>query len=246
LSWASKVCQLIKIDVCPAGIEAEPQVPYIHAPELMEPASRQPFSGGADKHAKFLVIIQMGKHPNFVRRLSCSSIKPAGSRQYSYASGEPRTGMGQEELCDIMAEYFKSLKQLEGRLIAERVHQGQQSGCPKILVLDREPTHRTQALTDLCHRHNVKVMLLPPRSPDLSPLDSSFFGVVKRRVREASCGLGASAKFDMLEAALRDTAAEQYICHYPQKLMACIEAKGGYCVRLYERLKKVVNEVMAS
>eukprot|EP00195_Chlamydomonas_chlamydogama_P017852 CAMPEP_0202896246 /NCGR_PEP_ID=MMETSP1392-20130828/5275_1 /ASSEMBLY_ACC=CAM_ASM_000868 /TAXON_ID=225041 /ORGANISM="Chlamydomonas chlamydogama, Strain SAG 11-48b" /LENGTH=105 /DNA_ID=CAMNT_0049581517 /DNA_START=71 /DNA_END=388 /DNA_ORIENTATION=- len=49
----------------------------------------------------------------------------------------------------------------------------------KLLVLDNNSPHRAAMAKQFCKAEGIKLVYLPPYSPDLSPLDCNLFGVVK-------------------------------------------------------------------
>lgn len=93
---------------------------------------------------------------------TCASLKPA-KQYYTKASkgNKIATSMTQAEYMDFAAEVLELLKE---------------KGCKVIWVHDRDRAHLGEAATQQIQDQGHKVMVLPPRSPDLDPLDYAVFG----------------------------------------------------------------------
>lgn len=51
-----------------------------------------------------------------------------------------------------------------------------------VLILDNASWHKKDAMFDICEEYGVKIIFLPPYSPDLNPIEK-FWANVKRRLR---------------------------------------------------------------
>lgn len=83
-------------------------------------------------------------------------------------------------------------------------------------------------------------MLLPPRSPDLDPLDYGVFGAAKRRLREervrGKVGFDEACKHFMEDLQALD--ATRIIEQLPLRLQACIESRGAHIEQKLAELKR--------
>jgi hypothetical protein len=166
---------------------------------------------------KAAVFLQLGVSTNYVHTVSTSDVPalPKG-RSYQKKDGKAHTSLCGRELCDIVKAYKKW--RAKQRLPATFT-----------LVLDRDPSHVSKEFREYCDKHGVKIQLLPPRSHDLSPPDSHFFGQVKNKhARWASAHSNADwdKKCLELQRLLQCTSAEPHIRDYELKLKACKKAKG--------------------
>jgi transposase len=58
---------------------------------------------------------------------------------------------------------------VELRVIPRMVEQGL-----NILVMDNAAIHKNRRLVEICATHDIKLKYLPPYSPDLNPIESTF------------------------------------------------------------------------
>jgi hypothetical protein len=201
--------------------------------ELMDPAESQPYSEGESqkpKHCQLATIAQMGKPRNFVGWVTGPKEIEA-VREYLRPSGTPHTGLCAECFADMLEHYCTWCKQDGGKL-------------PKYLILDRHPSHIADSVHKAAERLGLTLKPLPPRSPDLQPLDTHFFAQVKKSVRaeverrlQSGSTCTAAEQFRLFEQKLRETNPANHIRHYRLRLQACKEAKGKHFERQYKALK---------
>lgn len=172
--------------------------------------------GGHQREYKATTFLQQ-RQTNFAQPVSSSKVPSIPvKRQYLKADGTPYKSLSAVELCDILKAY-----------IGFRRKQGLSKEW--ILVLDRDPTHKSKVFLEFCRQEGVKVMLLPARSHDLSPLDSHFFGVAKGRYYRDVQSRGITdwdTKAQRLQQGLKETKADPHINDYELRLQACLKAKG--------------------
>jgi len=53
-----------------------------------------------------------------------------------------------------------------------------------VLVMDNASFHRTERIKQLCHKAGVKLVYLPPYSPDLNPIEE-FFAELKAFIKKS-------------------------------------------------------------
>ncbi len=92
-----------------------------------------------------------------------------------------------------------------------------------IIVHDRDPTHLSSQVVQLVV---VKVMVLPPRSPDLNPLDYAVISNNKRRLERNRPGDWDSRRTAMVEH-IQKTNPYAHAVGYAKILESVIAAKEG-------------------
>jgi hypothetical protein len=98
------------------------------------------------------------------------------------------------------------------------------------IVHDRSRIHQGKVVAAWCAARHIEIALLPPRSPDLDPLDYGMFGTCKTKLcRYASANkLTWNARcirfLEMVRAYSMDAAIQQM----PRRLSACIQAGGKH------------------
>ena len=133
--------------------------------------------------------------------------------------GQPMTGMGAEEACDMLDKYLKWRTKQCKRGQARRF----------LLVLDNDPTHKSEEFQAHCAAQQVDLCLLPPRSHDLSPPDSHFFAVAKNAWRSQMSGkhqLTWPDRKKLFIKALLKTNVNPHVVDYELRLEACKMAGG--------------------
>jgi len=146
----------------------------------------------------------------------------SGKRYFHRAGpkkGQPMTGMGAEEACDMLDRYLKWRTKHCKRGQARRF----------LLVLDNDPTHKSEEFKAHCAAQGVDLCLLPPRSHDLSPPDSHFFAVAKNAWRQEMSGkhhLTWPDRKKLFRKQLLNTNVNPHVVGYGQRLEAC-KAAGG-------------------
>lgn len=129
------------------------------------------------------------------------------------------------------AEYLRILKKIDKEVRAEsRTRRGTLN-----LVHDRASIHTSHVFKDGAEELNWKPILLPTKGCDISPLDTSFFGVAKRKwQREYKFNTAGSrrTRWEALCTAfiqcLEDTCPDEHITSIPGRIAKCIACKGGH------------------
>ncbi len=101
---------------------------------------------------------------------------------------------------------------------------------PINLLHDRDAAHTAKAFTAFATTYNVNAVLLPPRSPDLNPLDYGVFGPVQKKLDKAieEGRMTWDQQCSFLEDALKAAKVDAAIKQLPRRIARCIEAKGGH------------------
>jgi hypothetical protein len=217
----------------------------MHVSGLSKVPPRLPFTKKPSNHCTWLVIVQAGVLPNFVSRLSFSTIGPINRDKYVNKKGKPSAGLTNKEMVDVMQRYVQVRMAPHSGTVSQRLRQPDP---PRMLLLDRDSPHKTKELAQLLAPYGIPVKLLPPRSHDLMPLDSHFFGEVKNKLAEESIArhLTAEERFDYCEKLLKETEADAHIRDYHLKLLACCQAKGGRFDKELEALRATARRAQTA
>jgi hypothetical protein len=114
-----------------------------------------------------------------------------------------------------------------------------------MLVHDRFKVHMIKKTRHECEKLSLRLQPLPPRSPDLQPLDYAVFGNAKRRL-EKMLRAGHvedkdwAARVKTFKELVRGTDVKPAIQQFRKRLEACIESGGNH---IEQTLKGVCREV---
>jgi hypothetical protein len=141
-------------------------------------------------------------------------------KQYSKQHGEPYKKMGAEEYADFMQAAWRHFMADTG--FRRRSHEAW-------VLHDRDPAHKSSTVKSLLKQLHLPAELLPPRSPDLMPLDYGIFGNCKRQARQQSPPQPdwASTAIDFRKR-VENAPFEKTIKQFPFRLKACIAAGGQH------------------
>lgn len=134
--------------------------------------------------------------------------------------------LGMEEYKDRVQEALAKLTTLDGPAAGTR-------DCNLVLLHDRDLAHTGSVFTDYAEQRGLKVVLLPPSCPDLTPMDATFFGSVSRRwaLQTYEKGLGWPGKAQHFKKLLEEEVPEDHIKHWQAAVHACIQERGGHVER---------------
>jgi hypothetical protein len=101
---------------------------------------------------------------------------------------------------------------------------------PINLLHDRDPAHSDKGFLRFAASYNIKPVLLPPRSPDLDPLDYGVFGPAQRALdREVELRpMDFEQQVSFFVGRLLATDTDAGIKALPGRIQRCIAAKGGH------------------
>ena len=96
------------------------------------------------------------------------------------------------------------------------------------LVLDNNSAHTAKLTRKFCVRAGIKLVFLPPHSPDLSPLDCNLFGVARNKFNIMFPGATQpwATRAKSFVSILRDSNAEPHVKGWPAKLQQVVRARG--------------------
>lgn len=142
------------------------------------------------------------------------------AKQYQYPNGKPYASMGAEEYCyflDSAMEHFK--KQLHFRS-----RKGQ-----ALLVHDKSTVHTSKVVQQHLDSRHLEVMVMPPRSPDMQPLDYGIFSTCKTKLAKH---LGRTQAWTPRVLELKDLIVNADIAPPIRgivgRLEACVSSGGGH------------------
>jgi transposase len=100
-----------------------------------------------------------------------------------------------------------------GEIFADFIHEllhhcGKWPEPKSVLIMDNASFHRTDEVKHLCADAGVKLIFLPPYSPDLNPIEE-FFAQLKARVRRKVRTRDAGVDFaEFLEACVNEVGSD--------------------------------------
>ena len=198
----------------------------------MSPPQRT-FSGraGSRRSLKLLVAVRIG-YPTVVIVLTGSSYAGCPALPtYTTTKGKAYKKLSSMEYIDALT------KMLTQRPVVRRPR-GWTPPTPG-LVHDRDTVHRSKDVAAFLAGRQVTVHLLPPRSPDLGPLDYAVFANVKQEMRrqmEGAAHLSWDAACAWLIQRLRNLDASAMIAQLRKRLHACVAAQGAHFEHMPQRM----------
>jgi hypothetical protein len=155
--------------------------------------------------------------------------RPA-QQPYIDSKGKELVKMGGEEYRDFLKAAYEHFKQKR----RSRARSGD-----LIIVHDRATPHGSHAVKEWLEQLGKRASTLPPRSPDLMPLDYGIFGTVKQALaRSTPLHAEWSQEVSNFKELLDEAPVEQTIGQFKLRLRAVIEAKGGHIDRALRQLKR--------
>lgn len=131
-------------------------------------------------------------------------------------------------------EYLKFLERLDEEVVIKcrTRHRAQKQ---KVIVHDRASFHKSNAFQGNARKLGWEPILLPPKGCDISPLDTSYFGVAKQKwlmdYRWKSGGVRQPPWKDLCEGfieCLLTTSPDEHIKSVPGRIARCIKFRGEH------------------
>lgn len=174
------------------------------------------------KRLKLLVGLRLGRAPAVVH---LTGSKYAGCPDVpAYATG------GGDDSRDMTArEYIAAIEAVLQQLgfnVARKSPRGR-----PVLCHDRCPAHKSHLVTEYLKSIRVHNLMLPPRSPDLDPLDYGVFGPAKLKMLKARVG---AAHLSWDEACawfvqhLKQLNTDNTVLDFERRLKACKMVAGDH------------------
>ena len=174
-------------------------------------------SGNGDHKVKVdaMVFVRLG-YQNTVIPLATSQMNDGRAAWYEDSSHKKHYGLTTEELVTV----------LETVVIPRHMHA---AGRTCYLILDRHPAHKSKGLKMFFATQQMELILLPPNSPDLSPLDCNLFGVVKNKHSKRWPGATGNwnDRASLLLELLHSQDAEPHIKSWKSRLEQVVQKQGS-------------------
>ena len=138
------------------------------------------------------------------------------TRQYLTRKGKAATALSAEEYMDLLGSIFKQVTRTATRKAGHL-----------IFVHDRDPAHRTPEAERLIEDRGMLLKMLPPRSPDLMPLDYAVFPNSKRWL-EKNKPADWDERCEKMVQHLKQLKPRVLVRGYTNRLKKVVEAKGGH------------------
>jgi hypothetical protein len=119
----------------------------------------------------------------------------------------------------------------------------QQPGFPSkvsdvLLLHDKSRQHRSKTAVEGLHELGLAVMVQPPRSPDLMPLDYGIFGFTKNQLdRQVPRHAAWGDRVKRFKELLQECSPASTIAEFPLRLRAIIDSKGGHIEEEFKRAR---------
>jgi hypothetical protein len=202
--------------------------PHLHIPGKTPKVQRK-HTPRAGRSLKVLGFICQGRVAK-IKIASCSNFDGfAPQKQYSNDGGTLHTGLCANEYQDAAVECVVNPGKRRTRAATGQV----------VLVHDRDPSH-SAAVEKTLASHNVTVLKMAARSPDLSPLDSGYWGIAKTKLRKKAVEehLAWHERCKLFIEILKQTPHDKFIQEIPLRLQACIAANGWHIEDELKRIKR--------
>ena len=141
-------------------------------------------------------------------------------KAYLTKDKKPCKRYGGEEYSDFLKEafrYFMGVKEFR--------RQSQHA----LVIHDRSKAHTAKAVTRTLSHMRLRAELLPPRSPDMQPLDYGIFSTSKAKLaRDLGARSDWSRRVTTLKNLIRSSPVERSIKQFVKRLAACINEGGQH------------------
>jgi hypothetical protein len=228
---------MITFVVCVLLAAAKHVDPYLWIPQLMHQPERSPVAKKHRKEVRLFVALMKGKKP-FVRELTGTQYQ--GQEQlktYWHIVKKKRkqyTGLSSQEYTDcIKAAFDNFFPSRTGR------------GVPSHLVLihDKCTSHLAKDVQRYCAQRSpkpIELVTIPTESPDLTPCDSAFFAVAKRRWRQLTNykDMPWDERAKKFVKCVKDTVPDPFIDEMPLRWQACEQEQGYHIEEALRELKE--------
>jgi len=194
------------------------------------PKVQRKYTPRAGRSLKVLGFICQGRVAK-IKIASCSKFDGfVPQKQYSKDDGTLHTGLCANEYQDAAVECVINPGKRPTRAATGKA----------VLVHDHDPSH-SRVVEKTLASHNVTVLQMPKRSPDLSPLDSGYWGTAKTKLHKKAFKehLTWHERCKLFIEILKQTPHDKFIQEIPLRLQACIAANGWH---IEEELKRIKHE----
>lgn len=217
---------------------------YLYIPQIQDPVEKKYTSRHKEKvgRRKLLVCIflRLGYDPV---PIICSGSSYPGMDPLEIFNRQ--TGAMKPYVDLNQFEYIKCLEKAVPELTLRDPRRAGLRGADDLVVLhDSDSAHLARSVAEYAEQQaprRLKLITLPPHSPDLTPHDSGFLAAVKRKWHKAIVreGLEWAAQCRRALEIIRTTNPDPYIRQMPLRWKACALERGGH---IEQRLEVLKNE----
>lgn len=206
-------------------------LPHLRIMELMPAVEKTAVPAGSRRALKVAVFLRLGCKPVHVVLTGSKYDGMQALKEYAKGEDAVHTGLTAQEYVDCLKKAMPELK---------KDRNGHRLPAAPYLLHDKATAHTARFTQDYC-KNMYQVIVLPTDSPDLTPCDTSFFGVLKAQLARAQ--QQAPKPWDLrcklaLEA-IQNADADKYIGAMPLRWQACVNVKGWHIEQAYKQLKRV-------
>lgn len=184
---------------------------------------------GSRRALKVAVFLRLGCKPVHVVLTGSKYDGMQALKEYAKGEDAVHTGLTGQEYTDCLEKVMPQLK---------NDRNGQRLPAVTYLLHDKATAHTARITKEHC-KHRYQVIVLPTDSPDLTPCDTSFFGVLKGQLARAQqqdpkpwdqrCKLALEA--------IQNADADKHIRAMPLRWQACVNVDGWHIEQVYKHLK---------
>lgn len=208
--------------------------PHMRIPEKMQALEKTAVPAGSRRNLHVAVFMRKGWQP--VVKVLTGSDYPSMKPLQEYAKADTTTP---ERL--TAQEYIKLLEEA----LPQLTKRGEDV---KVAVLhDKATPHTAKKTKQWAAQYKagpLQLMLLPTDSPDLTPLDSHYWGVVKHKLATAQAqgSLDWDATCCAALKIMAETPVDPHIDDVPLRLKACVSSSGWCIDQDLKKLKQARKE----
>lgn len=219
----------LNIQVIAAG--QKKTLPHLRIMELMPALEKTAVPASNRRALKVAVFLRLGCKPVHVMLSGSSYPGMQALKEYAKDEDAVHTGLSGPEYVDCLKKALPELR---------RDRNGRRLPPAKYLLHDKATSHTAKVTKEYC-RDKCQVIVLPTDSPDLTPCDTSFFGVLKTQLARGQqqdpkpwdqrCKLALEA--------IQNANPDKFIQAMPLRWQACVNAHGWHIEQEYKQLKQL-------
>ena len=215
---------------CTAAVAQRNTRPHLRIPQLMQPLEKVAVPAGSRRNLHVAVFMRKGWQPAIFVLTGSSYPSMQPLKEYAKDDGTMYERLAAQEYIDCLERAYHQLtKRGESVNVA--------------LLHDKATPHTARATKGWAEQNKLgplHVKQLPTDSPDLSPLDSNYWGVVKQALETAKARGSLSWDATCLAALdiMAKTKVDPHILDVPLRLKACISSNGWHIDNALKKLKQ--------
>jgi hypothetical protein len=202
---------------------------HISIPQLMRSPQRVHSDHTSPRCLVLAVAISMagGVYMKEMTGTNYDGMQPI--QAYSARDGRPCKRYGGEEYSDFVRDMLMHFKhKLQFRRQIQHA----------LLVHDRSRAHTAEVVSDTLSHMRLRSQLLPPRSPDMQPLDYGIFSTSKAKLaRDLEAKSDWSRRVASFKNLIESLPFQKSIEQFVKRLKACISANGQHFEHALSRVE---------